>query len=88
MLATVDLKQFGPVPGSSTTETLVSMIHAWNSATDGNGATMRVVLFDFKKAFSCFNLIDYKILVRKLSTNDIPDPVISWITDFLTSRKK
>ena len=44
VLAKVDLRQFGTVPGSSTSEFLVSMIHLWNSATDGNGATVRVVL--------------------------------------------
>ena len=45
VLAKVDPRQFGTVPGSSTSEALVSMIHAWNSATDGNGATVRVVLW-------------------------------------------
>ena len=38
-----------------------------------------------KKAF---DLIDHPILVRKLGTYNIPDAVISWITDFLTSRKQ
>ena len=85
MLAKVDPWQFGTVPDSSTTEALVSMIHAWNNATDGNRATVRVVLFDFKKAF---DLIDHRILVRKLSGYDIPDPVISWITDFLTRKQR
>ena len=82
VLATVDPRQFGPVSGSSTTETLVRMIHAWNSATDGwFSLTLR-------KLLAAFDLIDYQILVRKLSTNDIPDPVISWISAFLTSRKQ
>ena len=54
-------------------------------STDGNGAIARVVLFDFKKAF---DLIEHGILVTKLSTCDIPDAVISWITDFLTSCKQ
>ena len=45
VLAKVDPRQLGTVPGSSTSEALVSMIHAWNSATDGNGATVRVVLW-------------------------------------------
>ena len=85
VLAKVDPGQFGTVPFSSTSEALVSMIHAWNSATDGNGATVRVVLFDFKKAF---DLIDHRILVGKLSLYDTPDPVISWIIDFLTSSKQ
>ena len=85
VLAKVDPRQFGTVPGSSTTEALISMTHAWYSATDGNGASVRVILFDFKKAF---DLIDHRILVRKLHTYNIPDAVISWITDFLTSRKQ
>ena len=63
----------------------VSMTHAWYCATDGKGASVRVILFDFKKAF---DLIDHRILVRKLGTYNIPDAVISWITDFLTSRKQ
>ena len=85
VLAKVDPRQFDTVPGSSTTEALISMTHAWYSATDGNGASVRVILFDFKKAFE---LIDHRILVRKLGTYNIPDAVIAWITDFLTSRKQ
>ena len=87
VLAKVDPRHFGIVPGSGTSEALVSMIHAWNSATDGNGATVRVVLFDFKKAF---DLIDHWKVgkVGKLCLYDIPDPVISWIIDFLTSCKQ
>ena len=61
------------------------MTHAWYSATDGSVASVRVILFDFKKAF---DLIDHRILVRKLRTYNIPDAVISGITDFLTSRKQ
>jgi hypothetical protein len=85
LLAMVDQRQFGTAPGSSTTEALVSMIHTCTNATDGNGATVRVVLFDFKKAF---DLIDHHILIRKLHSYDFSDAVISWITDFLTSRKQ
>ena len=44
----VDPGRFGTVPGSSTTEALASMVHAWNRAKDGNGAVVRVVLFDFR----------------------------------------
>ena len=84
MLAKVDPRQFGIVPGLGNSEALVSMIHAWNSATDDNEATMRVVLFDFKEAF---DLIDPR-KVEKLCLYDIPDPVISWIIDFLTSCKQ
>ena len=84
VLAKVDPRQFGNVPRSSITEALVSMTHTWTNATDGNWVTVRVVLFDFKKAF---NLIDHYILIRKLHSYDTSDAVISWITDSLTSRK-
>ena len=85
VLEKVDPGQFGTIPGSSTTEALISMTHAWYSATDGNGATVRAVLFDFKKAF---DLINHGILVQKLRLFNIPEAVILWITDFLSCRKQ
>ena len=54
VLAKVDPKQFGTIPGSNTTEALFSMTHAWNSATDGNGATVRAVLFDLKRGIRSY----------------------------------
>ena len=61
------------------------MTHAWCSATDENGATVRAVRFDFKKAF---DIIDHGILVQKLRLFNIPEAVILWITDFLICRKQ
>ena len=52
------------------------MTYAWYSATEGNRASVRVILSDFKKAF---DLIDHLILVRKLGTYSIPHAVIPWI---------
>ena len=83
VLAKVDPRQFGTVPGISTTEAPVSKVDAWNRATDGNGAVVRVVLFDFRKAF---DLIDHNILLKKLRTFDMCEAVTAWITDFLTCR--
>ena len=85
VLEKVDPGKFGTIPGSSTIEALISMTHAWYKATDGNGATVRAVLFDFKKAF---DLIDHGILVQKLRLFNIPEAVILWITDFLSCRKQ
>ena len=82
-METIDPQQFGTIPGSSTTEALISMIHSWNGGTDGNGATARVILFDFKKAF---DLLDHQILVRKLHTYNFHEETVSWIVDFLTDR--
>ena len=44
---------------------LISMLHNWYKNTDGNGSTVRVVLFDFRKAF---DLIDHAILMLNLLT--------------------
>ena len=59
------------------------MVYHWSKETDGNGATVRVTLFDNQKAF---NLIDHKILVSKLCKLSIPTRIINWITDFLSDR--
>ena len=39
------------------------MLNSWSLGTDGNGATVRTLLLDYRKAF---DLIDHSILVRKL----------------------
>ena len=49
VMETIHPRKFGTIPGSSTTEALISMIHSWNGGTDGNGATSRVILVYFKK---------------------------------------
>ena len=69
VLKKIEPRQFGTIPNSCTTHALISMTHNWYAGTDGNGATARVVLFDFRKAF---DLIDHNVLVRKLSSYDIP----------------
>ena len=40
---------------------------------------------DFRKAF---DLIDYNILVQKLSEYDLPNHILCWIVDFLKDRKQ
>ena len=61
------------------------MIHTWSKYTDGTGSTVRVVVFDFRKAF---DLIDHNILVRKLKDLNIPHNIVSWIVDFLKCRRQ
>ena len=83
VLEKLDERQFGSIPKSSTTHALISMLHSWNKSTDGNGATVRVMLFDFRKAF---DLIDHHILLEKLKKYDIPKSILHWTMDFLTDR--
>ena len=85
VLEKIDKNQFGTIPRSSTTHALVSTIDNWNKLTDGNGSTVRVVLFDFKKAF---DLIDHAILIRTLSSFDIPYKIVGWIISFLQNHKQ
>jgi hypothetical protein len=85
ILAKIKKNQFGAIPKSSTTFALITMFHKWTKDTDGNGATTRVVLFDFRKAF---DLIDHNILATKLATLNIPRKIECWIIDFLKHRKQ
>ena len=59
------------------------MIHNWHISSHGKPASIRVVLFDFRKAF---DLINHNILLRKLSDYDIPNHI--WIADFLLDRRQ
>ena len=61
------------------------MIHNWAQATDATGAAVRIVLFDYKKAF---DLIDHQILLQKVFSLNIPTSIARWVADFLTSRKQ
>lgn len=46
------------------------MILGWLKATEGNSTSVRVLLFDYRKAF---DLIDYKVLVNKLKQVNTPN---------------
>lgn len=61
------------------------MLHHWTKGCDGNGATVRVTLYDYEKAF---DLIDHRILVNKLCKLDLPTEIINWIIDFLRDRSQ
>ena len=85
MLEKIDPQQFWAVSKSSTTHALISMLHSWLESTDGNGATTRTVLFDFRKAF---DLIDHHVLAQELSSYDFPESIMCRILDFLTNRRQ
>ena len=70
----VDPIQFGTVSGPFTVLTLIDMLHEWLEATDGNGAAIRVLLFNYRKAF---DPIDHGTLVAKLKQLDIPNSTIN-----------
>ena len=73
------------MPKSSITHALISIVHNVAKATDGNGALVRLVLLDFRKAF---DLIDHQLLMVKLLSLDVSPSVINWVRDFLTDRQQ
>ena len=75
VLKVLDPNQYGAVPHSSTTQALIHMVHSWAQATDGNSATIRTVLFDYRKAL---DQIDHRILVDKLCKLVLPTRIINW----------
>ena len=79
VLKVLDPQQYGAVPKSSTTQALLHMVHCWAKETDGNGATERTILFDYRKAY---DLTDHKILLDKLCKLVLPTNIINWIIDF------
>ena len=68
-LKVITSNQFGVIPKSSTTQALISMLHHWTLATDGNGNTVRTILVGYRKAF---DFIDHNILIIKLCQLDLP----------------
>jgi hypothetical protein len=74
VLIKIKCNEFGSIPKPSTTQSLISMMYAWSKYKDGAGSTVRVVVFDFRKAF---DLIDHNILARKLK--DLSIPIISLV---------
>ena len=63
-----DPNQFGTICGSSTVLALISLVHNWLKAIDGNGASVQVTLTHYRKAF---DMIGHSALVAKLKQVDI-----------------
>ena len=80
-----DPNQCDNISASSTVLALISMVHNWLQAADGYGASVGVLLFDYRKAF---DMIDHSTLVAKLKQVDIPNSITNWIIDFLSARSQ
>ena len=77
--------QFASKENSNTTMALVKSQHYWLKWLDGNANFVRVLSFDFSKAF---DTVSHYILSDKLKAIDINPYVINWILDFLSQRKQ
>lgn len=75
----IDDSPYGVIPRSSTTMALTGMLHHWSMDTYRNSSTVRIVLFNHRKAF---DFVDHGIVLQKLYKLDIPRSIINWIIDF------
>ncbi|RMX61299.1 hypothetical protein pdam_00023566 [Pocillopora damicornis] len=64
-------------------DTISDIINSSFAERHGTRSTVRVILFDYRKAF---DLIDHVLLAGKLPALDIPVGVLFWIIDLLTDR--
>ena len=75
--------QFGFRRSRSTVEQLLLTYEEISKGMD-NGYLVDMVFFDFQKAF---DLVNHIILIEKLRSIGIEDPLLGWIADFLYQRK-
>ena len=80
----IDPFQFGSVKTSSTTHTLVHLVHYWLSAPEMPNTIIRTCFIDFSKAF---DRIDHNILMRKLQLLNVPPVLLYWCSSFLQGRQ-
>jgi len=77
-------KQYGFIKGCSTTLQLLTIMDKWTEILE-RGGEVDAVYFDFQKAF---DTVPHKRLVELMQHYQIDATVVTWISDFLTSRKQ
>ncbi len=73
------------MPNVSTSHALVELFDDLYKASDKLGATSRLVLLDYSKAF---DLIDHNLLLPKLENMGVPPILLRWIASFLFQRRQ
>ena len=69
LLKVVNPDQFRAMPKSSTEQALISILHDLSQKTDGTSAAVRLVFFDYRKAF---DVTDHYLLLQKLTSLNFP----------------
>ncbi|CAB4031467.1 RNA-directed DNA polymerase from mobile element jockey, partial [Paramuricea clavata] len=80
----LDPKQFA-LPGKSTTQALVYLLHLIHAALDQGHCSVRIFFADFKKGF---DLVDHIVIIDELFKLQVSPAIIRWIKSFLTSREQ
>ena len=77
-------KQFGFLPGRSTTLQLLRAIDDWTSAIE-NGHYTECIYTDFRKAF---DTVPHRRLMKKIKAYGIASNICQWIENWITGRKQ
>ncbi len=77
-------KQYGFIPGRSTTLQLLKVTEEWTKKLD-EGETTDVIFMDFKKAFDS---VPHRRLLEKVRSYGITGETWNWISAFLTNRRQ
>lgn len=80
----MDSEQFA-LPGRSTTQTLVYLLHTILETIDRGEMYVRLFFSDFSKGF---DLVDHNALLHELDNLDVDPHLMRWIAAFLTNRKQ
>lgn len=81
----INENQFAYKEGCNTTLALLKCQHKWLKSLDSNADYVRVLSFDFSKAF---DTVSHKIVCDKLKTTNLNPYTINWIISFLDNRKQ
>ena len=75
-------RQYGFISGRSTSLQLLNVLDKWTKALD-NGNSIDVVYMDYIKTF---DTVPHMRFMNKLKAYGVEDPVLSWISSFLSER--
>ena len=62
---------------------MLDMLDNWTIATNGNRVTVRIIMFDLRKAF---DRIDHRILTDKSRSLNLAVSVVNWIMNFFSDQ--
>ena len=77
--------QFAYKKGSNTTAALIKCQYRWLKWLDEDADFIRVLSFDFSKAFDS---VPHNVVTERLKQTNLNPYIINWIISFLTNRKQ
>ena len=77
--------QFAYMEGRSTSMALIKCQHYWLDWLDKDADFVRVLSFDFSKAF---DYVSHRVLCDKLKSYDVNPYIINWVISFLCDRQQ